>query len=107
MICYNKCVMEGKVRDLVTLFESCAIQHFTEPPPRYLRVANPFTFKILKFWHRYIFLSSKVTPNEYEPCFQNKNTVPCSCDTQWISKPFASYNSSQHCKSEKTKYTMS
>jgi hypothetical protein len=28
MICYDRCVMEGKVGDLVTLFESCAIQHF-------------------------------------------------------------------------------
>ncbi len=27
--------MEGKVGDLVTLSESCAIQHFTEPPPRF------------------------------------------------------------------------
>jgi hypothetical protein len=43
MICYDRCVMEGKVGDLVTLSESCAIQHFTEPPPRYPRVANPFT----------------------------------------------------------------
>ncbi len=35
-----------------------------------------------------------MTPNDYKPCFQNKNTVPCSCDTQWISKPFASHISS-------------
>jgi DNA topoisomerase-1 len=35
MICYDRCVMEGKVGDLVTLSESRAIQHFTEPPPRF------------------------------------------------------------------------
>ncbi len=48
-----------------------------------------------------------MTPNEYKPCFQNKNTMSCSCDTQWISKPFANHNSSKHYKSQKTKYTMS
>ncbi len=66
-------------------------------------------FYIVKFENliQIYFLRPKVTPNECKPCFQNKNTVPCSCDTQWISKPFASHNSSQHCKSQKTNNTMS
>ncbi len=48
----------------------------------------------MKFWYRFFFWRPKVTLNEYKPYFQNKNTVSCSCDTQWISKPFASHNSS-------------
>ncbi len=68
---------------------------------------KPFYIVKFEIFIQIFLLRPKVTPNEYKPCFQNKNIVRCSCDTQWISKTFASHNSSQHCRSQKTKYTMS
>jgi hypothetical protein len=72
----------------------CVSSLISEKVTRKGNFAKGFAMQFWNFDIDFFFLPSKVTPNEYKPCFLNKNTVPCSCNTHWISKPFANHNSS-------------